>query len=52
MGVKEYEEEYVASLEAEVQALQKERRLLETRVQDLLAELERTHEVRKEPAAP
>jgi chaperonin cofactor prefoldin len=40
MGFKQYDEEYVTSLEAEVRALQKQRHELETRLQDLMAELE------------
>lgn len=43
MALKQYEEEYVASLEAEVSALQKERHSLESKVRDLMAELERIH---------
>ena len=42
MALKQYEEEYVASLEAEVRTLQKERHYLQAKVQELLAELERT----------
>jgi hypothetical protein len=52
MAVKQYEEEYVSSLEAAVQSLQRERRDLETKVHDLLAELERTHSVKREPPPP
>jgi hypothetical protein len=40
MALKKYEEQYVASLEAVVQSMQKERRYLKTKVLDLLAELE------------
>jgi uncharacterized protein YlxW (UPF0749 family) len=52
MAAKQYEEEYVASLEAEVRTLQKERRQLEAHVQDLLAELEIARSLKKETPAP
>jgi hypothetical protein len=42
MALKKYEEEYVASLEAVVHSLQKERRYLKTKVHDLLLELQAT----------
>jgi uncharacterized protein YlxW (UPF0749 family) len=51
MVLKQYEEEYVASLEATVQSLQKERRTLRAKVQDLLAELERAHPMTQEAPA-
>lgn len=50
MVLKEYEEEYVASLETLVQSLQKERRYLETRVQDLVRELEVAQSGRQRPS--
>ncbi len=50
MVLKEYEEEYVASLETLVQSLQKERRYLETRVQDLVRELEVAQSGSKRPS--
>jgi len=40
VGLKQYDEDYVTSLEAEVRMLLKQRRELETRLQDLTAELE------------
>jgi hypothetical protein len=40
MALRQYEEEYVASLEAVVHSLQKERRYLKTKVHDLLLELQ------------
>ena len=51
MALKQYEEEYVASLEAEVRNLQKERHYLQTKVQDLLAELERSSEANQRSSA-
>ncbi len=51
MALKQYEEEYVASLEAEVRTLQKERHLLQSKVQDLLAELERSTEANQRSSA-
>jgi hypothetical protein len=50
MTLRQYEEEYVASLEAEVQSLQKERRLLRAKVQELLGELEVTSPLPREHA--
>jgi hypothetical protein len=41
MALRQYDEEYVTSLEAEVASLQKERRVLTTKIHDLIAELER-----------
>jgi hypothetical protein len=48
MALKQYEEEYVASLEASVHSLQKERRALQSKVQDLLAELEHDRPLKKD----
>jgi predicted ribosome quality control (RQC) complex YloA/Tae2 family protein len=52
VALKQYEEEYVASLETQVQSLQKQRHSLETQIQDLLAELEQTQSLKKEPVTP
>ena len=50
MGLKQYEEDYVTSLEAEVRMLLKQRRELETRLQDLTAELEQFGIGKKDPS--
>jgi hypothetical protein len=51
VALKQYEEEYVSSLEAEVHTLLKGRRQLETRIQDLEAEIEQFLSLKKEPPA-
>ena len=50
MGLKQYDEDYVTSLEAEVQMLLKQRRELETRLQDLMAELEQSEIGKRGPS--
>jgi chaperonin cofactor prefoldin len=52
MALKQYEEEYVSTLEAEVHSLQKERHNLEAKIQDLLAEIEQARTLKNPPAAP